>query len=72
MDRRVRSGMSVRTEMLCDGKTRPILVDASLEVFTKMFPQSAPSLTDVNGRAAMAGDAVNQNGGQTSRGVFDG
>ena len=31
-DQRVRSGMSVRTEMLCDGKTRRILVDAS-EVF---------------------------------------
>ena len=46
-DQRVRSGMSVRTEMLCDGKTRRILVDAS-EVFTKTFPQSAPSLADVN------------------------
>ena len=46
-DQCVRSGMSVRTEMLCDGKTRHILVDA-LEVFTKTFPQSAPSLADVN------------------------
>ena len=45
-DQRVRSGMSVRTEMLCDGKTRRILVDAS-EVFTETFPQSAPSLADV-------------------------
>ena len=26
-DQRARSGMSVRTEMLCDGKTRGILVD---------------------------------------------
>ena len=46
-DQRVRSGMSVRTEMLCDGKTRRILVDAS-EVFNETFPQSAPSLADVN------------------------
>ena len=64
-DQRVRSGMSVRTEMLCDGKTRRILVDAS-EVFTKTFPQSAPSLA--NGRAATAGDAVNTTRGQTSKG----
>ena len=28
-DQRVRSGMSVRTKMLCDGKTRRNLVDAS-------------------------------------------
>ena len=55
-DQRVCSGMFVRTEMLCDGKTRRILVDAS-KVFTKTFPQSAPSLADVNGRAATAGDA---------------
>ena len=70
-DQRVRSGMSVRTEMLCDGKTRRILVDAS-EVFTKTFPQSAPSLVDVNGRAATAGDAVNQTRGQIGKGLFDG
>ena len=63
--------MSVRTEMLCDGKTRCILVNA-LEMFTKMFPQSAPSLADVNGRAATAGDAVNQTLGQASEGIFDG
>ena len=69
-DRRVGSGMSVRTEMLCDGKTRRILVDAS-EVFTKTFPQSELSLADVNGRAARAGDAVNETRGQTSKGVFD-
>ena len=56
-DQRVRSGISVRTEMLCVGKTRCILVDAT-EVFTKMFPQSAPSLADVNGRAATAGDSL--------------
>ena len=70
-DQRVRSGMSVRTEMLCDGETSRILVDAS-EVFTKTFPQSAPSLADVNGRAATAGDTVNETRGQTSEGVFDG
>ena len=58
-DQRVRSGMSVRTKMLCDGKTGRNLVDA-LEVFTKSFPQSTPSLADVNGRAATAGDAVNE------------
>ena len=33
-DQRVRSGMSVRTKMLFDGKARRNLVDAS-EVFTK-------------------------------------
>ena len=58
-DQRVRSGMSVRTKMLCDGKTRRNLVGAS-EVFTKSFPQSTSSLADVNGRAATAGDAVNE------------
>ena len=58
-DQRVRSGMSVRTKMLCDGKTRRNLVDAS-EVFTKSFPQSMPSLIDVNGGASTAGDAVNE------------
>ena len=63
--------MSVRTEMLCDGKTRHILVNAS-EMFAKTFPQSAPSLADVNGRAATAGDAVNHTRGQTSEGIFDG
>jgi len=41
---------SVRTEMLCDGKNRRILVNAS-EMFTITLPQSAPSLADVNGRA---------------------
>jgi len=70
-DQCVRCGMSVRTEMLCNGKTRRILVDAS-EMFTKTFPQSAPSVADVNGRAATAGDAVNQTRGQTSEGIFDG
>ena len=70
-DQRVRSIMSVRTEMLCHGETRRILVDAS-EVFTKTFPQSAPSLADVNGRAATAGDAVNEIRGQTNKGVFVG
>ena len=44
----VSCGMPVRTEMLCDGETRRILVNAS-EMFTKTFPQSAPSLADVNG-----------------------
>ena len=57
-DQRVRSGMSLRTEMLCDGKTRRNLINAS-EMFTKSFPQNTPSLADVNGRAATAGDAVN-------------
>ena len=70
-DEHVCSSMSVRTEMLCDGKTMRILVDAS-EVFTKTFPQSAPSFANVNVRAATAGDAVNQTRGQTSKGVFDG
>ena len=40
-------GMSVTTEMIYDGKTRRILVNAS-EMFTKTFPLSAPSLADVN------------------------
>ena len=47
VDQRVRSGMSGRTKMLCDGKTRRNLVDAS-EVFTKSVLQSTPSLADVN------------------------
>ena len=42
-DQCVGCSMSVRTEMLCDGKTRRILVNA-LEMFTKTFPQSVPSL----------------------------
>ena len=67
-DQCVVCGMSVRTEMLCDGKTRRILVNAS-EMFTKTFPLSAPSLADVNGRAATAGDAINQTRGQTSERV---
>ena len=67
-DQRVRSGMSVRTKMLCDGKTRHNLVDAS-EVFTKSFAQS---LANVNSRAATTGDAVNETRRQTSKGVFDG
>ena len=46
-DQCVVCGMSVRTEMLCDGKTRRILFNAS-EMFTKTFPQSAPSLADVD------------------------
>jgi len=64
-------GMSVRTEMLCDGKTRRLLVNAS-EMFAKTFPRGAPSLADVNGRAATAGDAVYQTRGQTSEGIFNG
>ena len=67
-DQCVGCGMSVRPEMLCDGKTRRILVNAS-EMFTKTFLPSAPSLADVNGRAATAGDAVNQTGGQASEGI---
>ena len=67
-DQCVVGGMSVRTEMLCDRKTRRIIVNAS-EMLTKTFPQSAPSLADVNGRTATAGDAVNQTRGQTSEGV---
>ena len=70
-DQRVHSGMSVRTEMLCDGKTRRILVDAT-KVVTKTFPLSAPSLADGNGRAATAGDTVNQTRGQTGKRLFDG
>ena len=70
-DQSVGYGMSVTTEMLRGGKTRRTLANAS-EMFTKTFPQSAPSLADVNGRAAMAGDAVNQTAGQASEGIFDG
>ena len=55
--------MSIRTEMLCNRKTRRILVNAS-EIFPKTFPERVLSLADVNGRAAMAGDAVNQTRGQ--------
>ena len=69
-DQSVGYGMSVRTEMLRDGKTRRTLANAS-EMFTKTFPQSAPNLADVNGRAATAGDAVNQTAGQASEGIFD-
>ena len=36
-DQCVGCGMSVGTEMLCDGKTRRTLVNAS-EMFTKTFP----------------------------------
>ena len=36
------------------------------------FPQSVPSLADVNDREATAGDAVNRTGGQASEGIFDG
>ena len=46
-DQSVGYGMSVRTEMLRDGKTRRTLANASA-MFTKTFPQSAPSLADVN------------------------
>jgi len=70
-DQCVSCGMSVRTEMLCDGKIRRILVDAS-EMFAKTFPQSAPCLADINGWAAIAGDVVNQTRGQTSEGIVDG
>ena len=63
VNQNVGCGMSVRTEMLCDGKTRRTLANAS-EMFT--------SLADVNGRAATAGDAVNQTAGQASEGIFDG
>ena len=41
VDQCVDCGMPIRTEMLCDGKTRRTLVNAS-EMFTKMFPQSVP------------------------------
>ena len=70
-DQSIGYGMSIRTEMLCDGKTRRTLANAP-EMFTKTFPQSMPSLADVNGRAATAGDAVNQTAGQASEGIFDG
>ena len=70
-DQSVGYGVSVRTEMLCDGKTRRTLANAS-EMFTKTFPQSAPSLADVNGRGATTGDAVNQTAGQACEGIFDG
>ena len=67
----VSCGMPVRTEMLCDKKTRGILVNAS-EMFNRTFPPSAPSLAGVNGRAATAGDAVNQTGRQASERILDG
>ena len=51
-DQCFRCGMSVGTEMLCDGKTRWILVNAS-EMFTKTFPQSAPNLADVIERLSL-------------------
>ena len=70
-DQSIGYGMSVRTEMLCDGKTRRTLANAT-EMFTKTFPQSTPSLADINSRAATAGDAVNQTAGQASEGIFDG
>ena len=70
-DQCVGCGMSVGTEMLCDGKTRRTFGNAS-KMFTKTFPQSAPSLADVSGRAATAGDAVNQTRVQTSEGLFNG
>ena len=70
-DQCVGSGMSVRTEMLRDGETGRIRVDAS-KMFTKTFPQSAPSLADVNGKAGTAGDAVNQTRGHKSEGIFNG
>ena len=66
----VSCSLYVRTEMLCDGKTRCILFNA-LKMLTKTFPQSA-SLVDVNGRAATAGDTVNQTRGQTSEEIFNG
>ena len=50
-NQRVRSGMSGRTKVLCNGKTRRNLVDAA-EVFTKSFPQSTPSVADINGRCS--------------------
>jgi len=56
--------MCIKTEMLCNGKNQ--------EMFTKTFPLSARGLADTNGRATMAGDAVNQTRGQTSEGIFDG
>ena len=59
-DQRVRSGMSVRTKVLCDGKTRRNLLDAA-EVFTKSFPQSTPSLADVNRDLKISDGDVNEN-----------
>ena len=41
-DQFVGRGMSVRTEMFCDGETKRILVDSS-EMFTKTFPRVRPA-----------------------------
>ena len=46
-DQSVGYGMSVRTKMLCDGKTRRILDYNASEILTKTFPHSAPSLAGV-------------------------
>ena len=43
-DQNVGYGMSVRTELLCDGKTRRTLANAS-EMFTKTFPSQSISVS---------------------------
>ena len=63
-DQRVRSGIcSLELKCSATGKPGAILL---------MFPQSTPSHAVVNGRAATAGDAVNETRKQTSKGVSDG
>ena len=70
-DQSVGCGMSIGTEMLCDGKTRRILVMLQ-ESSPKRSPRVRPVSPNVNDRAAAAGKAVNQTGGQASEGIFDG
>ena len=70
-DQSVGCGMSIGTEMLCDGKTRRILVMLQ-ESSPKRSLRVRPVSPNVNDRAAAAGKAVNQTGGQASEGIFDG
>ena len=58
--------------MLCGREKPGALLLILRRCSPKRFPQSMPSLADVNGRAATAGDAVNQTAGQASEGIFDG
>ena len=43
-----------------------------MKIFAKTFSQSTPSLADVNGVAATAGDAINKSRGRTSKRFPDG
>ena len=66
------SAMVCPLELKCSATGKPGALLNATEMFTKTFPQSTPSLADVNGRAATAGDAVNHTAGQASEGIFDG